>query len=180
VSARGYARTTVTAITALAGVSRTTFYQQFRDKEALFLDCYQSASDVHRARVEHALRTTANPPEQAAKAIRAYLGLLADDPDFARAFFLEPQVATPKIRDRFLRNLDEYADIVQAWHQTARTIRPELPRVTRPIWAAVVAGIAGVITQHLKDHSPDGIVEQLTEPCLQLMLVVAGVAQPRP
>src|SRR5258708_4614521 len=44
VAAKGYARTTVADITALAGVSRKTFYEHFEDKEACFLASYDAGA----------------------------------------------------------------------------------------------------------------------------------------
>lgn len=82
---RGYASTRIADIAVLAGVSRTTFYEQFEDKEKLFLVCYQAGSDTYRSCVETALRAAPNLREQAHDAIVAYLEMLEADGDFAQA-----------------------------------------------------------------------------------------------
>lgn len=173
VAERGYAGTRVADVASLAGVSRSTFYEQFADKEALFLACYQAGSDTHRRRVERALEAAGGPARQAREAIAAYLAMLEDDAAAAGAFFVEAQVATPAIRRRFLANQDAYADMVGAWHERSRG--PRSRPVPRLVWAGVVAGIAGLVTERIHRRGVEGIVDELTEPCLELVLAVAGV-----
>lgn len=176
VAEHGYASTRVADIATLARVSRSTFYEQFKDKEQLFLACYQAGSDTHRAKVEAALHAGPEPRQQARGGIVSYLEMLEADEDFAQAFFLEAQVATPLIRERFLANLDSYADLLCVWHNAARASNPGLPTVSRTVWSAVAAGIAGLCTQHLRSKGVAGIVHALTGPSLQLVITIAGLA----
>ena len=46
VAAKGYAAATVADLTREAGVSRTTFYELFEDKEACFLAAYDEAVEA--------------------------------------------------------------------------------------------------------------------------------------
>src|SRR3712207_7609029 len=48
-----------------AGVSLSTIYARFGDKEQLFLACYQAGSDAHQRRVAEALRSPGTPVDQA-------------------------------------------------------------------------------------------------------------------
>ena len=54
VASKGYAATTVADLTKQAGVSRTTFYELFDDKEACFLTAYDSAVDILVRRISSA------------------------------------------------------------------------------------------------------------------------------
>ncbi|HEX7702020.1 MAG TPA: helix-turn-helix domain-containing protein, partial [Kofleriaceae bacterium] len=45
VARRGYAEATVAEVIEIAGVSRKTFYEHFRDKEDCFLKAYEILSD---------------------------------------------------------------------------------------------------------------------------------------
>jgi AcrR family transcriptional regulator len=45
IAERGYAATTIADIVRHARVSKRTFYEQFADKEACFLDLYSQTSD---------------------------------------------------------------------------------------------------------------------------------------
>ncbi len=180
VSEHGYASTSVADISTLAGVSRATFYEQFDNKEQLFLACYQAGSNTQRTQVELALSRAPDPRRQARDAIVAYLGMLETDEDFARAFFVEAQIATALTRERFLTNQDGYANLVSEWHRAVRVSRPELPIVSLIVWAGPVAGIAYLVTQHIRGHGVTDLVHELTEPSLHLILAVAGIPPQAP
>ncbi len=59
VAAKGYGAMTVGDLTKEAGVSRTTFYELFEDKEACFLAAYDNAVEVLVRRVIVRLRVRA-------------------------------------------------------------------------------------------------------------------------
>ena len=59
VAAKGYAATTVGDLTKEAGVSRTTFYELFEDKEACFLAAYDNAVEALVAPGRRRLRVRA-------------------------------------------------------------------------------------------------------------------------
>lgn len=174
VGERGYAAMRLAEVARTAGVSLSTIYARFGDKEELFLACYQAGSDTHCALVGSALRVPGTPEVQAAAAIGAYLGLLEQGPPYARAFFSEAQVATPRIRARFLDNQLGYARLVADWHRRSRRHDPKLPAIPEQTWAGVVAGIAGLVTERLRRGSVDGIAGALGPHCLHLVLAVAG------
>src|SRR5690242_3020391 len=52
VAEKGYAATTIADVVARAGVSRRTFYEQFRDKEACFLAAFDTGVAFVRTRIE--------------------------------------------------------------------------------------------------------------------------------
>src|SRR3954470_1905995 len=56
VASKGYAKTTVADIVALAGVSRTTFYGHFADKEECFLETYAAGAHALVVGVADAVR----------------------------------------------------------------------------------------------------------------------------
>src|SRR4030088_909985 len=58
VSEKGYAATRVLDVTRHARVSRTTFYEQFADKEACFLAAYEAGAHAHLEHVTAAIRRT--------------------------------------------------------------------------------------------------------------------------
>jgi AcrR family transcriptional regulator len=176
VAEQGYSGLRVADLAALAGVSRSAFYDQFRTKEQLFLACYQPASDTHRQAVERALRAEHEPVAQIRAAISAYLEMLSESPDLARAFFIEAQYATPAIRQRFVANQSAYADLMAEWHADVRAQRPKLPDVPQICWMGVISGIVGLVTQHLESGSTADAPAKLTEPCVRLVLAVSGLS----
>lgn len=90
---KGYAATTVADITALAGVSRTTFYEQFDDKHGCFMACFEDQIRYLLRRIEAAVRAQASPQHQLVHAVAAILDVAAGEPVQALAFMgLAPTV----------------------------------------------------------------------------------------
>src|SRR3954462_5974198 len=86
VAEKGYAATTVADVIKRAGVSRKTFYEQFRDKEDCFLAAYDMGVDLLLGALREAGGEEEDLVERARRRTRAYLETLAAEPDFARTF----------------------------------------------------------------------------------------------
>ena len=98
VADKGYARVTVGDVVGIAGVSRRTFYEQFKDKEDCFLAAYATGTDaLIENMVEASLRVgrDAHWREVLRVAIDTYVGTLAADPEFARTFLVDVLGAGP-------------------------------------------------------------------------------------
>ena len=115
VAAHGYAGTTVGGIAAKAGVSRTTFYEQFESKE----DCFRAAYDAVAAQVIEAIVEAAggieDKREQLRAGIDAYLRYGGEHPAAAATFIVEVHRAGPEALEqrygllkRFCEVIDEY------------------------------------------------------------------------
>jgi AcrR family transcriptional regulator len=110
VAAKGYASTTVGDVTEAAGVSRTTFYELFSDKEDCFLQAYDAVFDVVLAYVAHAYASHDGPwPERVHAGLGALLDLLASEAAIAQMVMTEVvmagKTARHRYRDAFLRFL---------------------------------------------------------------------------
>ncbi len=103
VAAKGYGAATVADVVERAGVSRKTFYEQFRDKEACFLAAYDAG-------VDSLIATMRAVGDDVRARIRAYLETLAAEPAFARTFLIEIGAAGP----RALARRDEVHDAFAA------------------------------------------------------------------
>jgi AcrR family transcriptional regulator len=90
----GYGATTVAHVVREAGVSRTTFYEQFASKEACFLEAYRHGVEVLDEDVGAAVAACEGDWREKLRAgIRAYLESLAAEPLFARTYLLEIHAA---------------------------------------------------------------------------------------
>jgi AcrR family transcriptional regulator len=135
VAEKGYGPATVADVIERAGVSRKTFYEHFRDKEACFLAAYDTGVDVLLATMRAAQGTRGR--------VRAYLELLAAEPAFARTFLIEVAAAGPRALRRRREVHDAFAafiggdfalaavgatqELVTRWVEDGRTARlPEL------------------------------------------------------
>ena len=58
---QGYAATPVADVLQRAGVSRETFYQQFRSKQDCFIAAYELAADVILVEVEREAASAGTP-----------------------------------------------------------------------------------------------------------------------
>jgi AcrR family transcriptional regulator len=101
VADKGYAATTVTDLTGEAGISRTTFYELFADKEACFLAAYDNAVDALVRRISSAYEAEERWPARARAGLRTLLEALAADPAQARLALVDVASAGPAAQRRF-------------------------------------------------------------------------------
>jgi AcrR family transcriptional regulator len=100
VASKGYAATTVADLTREAGISRTTFYEFFEDKEACFLAAYDSAVERLVRRISGAYESEERWPDRARAGLAALLEALAEDPLLARLAFVDVAAAGPAAQRR--------------------------------------------------------------------------------
>lgn len=115
---KGYTATSVADVLAGAGVSRVTFYEQFRDKEDCFRAAFEHAADFISTRVMTESTTlamgtsTPSPLEKLERVFSVYLDTLATQPAYARIFLVEVYAAGPDAVKQRLVSLQRFADIV--------------------------------------------------------------------
>jgi AcrR family transcriptional regulator len=121
VATHGYARTTVGGIAAKAGVSRTTFYELFDSKEAIFRAAYD---DVTSRMIDYIVgaigRAGDDPPERLAAGIEAYFAWAAAHPAAARTFILEVHTAGPDALEQRATNMRRLEEVIAAGAPSAR------------------------------------------------------------
>jgi AcrR family transcriptional regulator len=108
VRAKGYVGLTVEDISARAGVSRRTFYENFRDKEDCFLTAYRQFGQDLMATVVAATALGADWRERGRFALAALLRFFAERPDVAYMGLVEVMAAGPAAlaeRDRAVLGL---------------------------------------------------------------------------
>jgi AcrR family transcriptional regulator len=101
VAEKGYAATTVADLTKRAGISRTTFYELFADKEACFLAAYDNAVDVLVRRISVAYEAEERWPDRARAGLATLLEALAAEPELARLALVDVAAAGPAAQRRF-------------------------------------------------------------------------------
>jgi AcrR family transcriptional regulator len=101
VAEKGYGPTTVADLTREAGISRTTFYELFEDKEACFLAAYDDAVDRLVRRITAAYEAEERWPDRARAGLEALLAALAADPAQARLALVDVAAAGPAAQRRY-------------------------------------------------------------------------------
>jgi AcrR family transcriptional regulator len=162
VGERGYATTTVGHITAAAAVSRTSFYEQFTDKQDAFLAAYRElTTDFIEQSV--AVAATALTPLEAVDACSDFLvGYVHSRPTAVRAVLLEIYAvgdAGLKAREHTLRAGEAVFNRTAAWLRTTEPTLASPPAFTA---RTVVAATIELLTQAIW-HATDEAYAQARE-----------------
>ena len=156
VAEKGYAAATVADVVRTAGVSRTTFYDQFRSKEDCFVEAYRHGVDVLIGEVRAAVHATDGDWRAQLRAgMRAYLETLAADRRFARAYVLEIHAAGQPALDARAEGLRRFADRYHATFEQARAHDPGLREPSPEALLVLTAGTEQLIAERLRgDDEP--------------------------
>ncbi len=145
VAAKGYGAMTVADLTREAGVSRTTFYELFEDKEACFLAAYDGAVEAMVRRVLAAYEDDGSWPERAAAGLAALLEVLAEEPDLARLSLVDVGNAGPAAQRRYRAAVQRLTPLFEEGRDYAPGGRG-LPANTSRM---AIGGVTGLIADEL-------------------------------
>jgi AcrR family transcriptional regulator len=154
----GYQSLSIAQISARAGVSSATFYEQFSDREECMLAAYSSLTEQTLARMASSLREG----EWASAARPAFLELLGSitaDPDAGRVMFVESLAAGPRLRAAQSRVLD-------GMERSAEDLLDSAPSdgVTLDIpGRALLGAVRHVVSHHLRTHGEDKLPARAEE-----------------
>jgi AcrR family transcriptional regulator len=175
VAEKGYAATTVADVIARAGVSRRTFYEYFRDKEACFLDAYDTGVEILLDSVRQAGDGIEDPLERTRARVRAYLAVLASEPAFARTFLIEIAAAGPHALARRQDVYGRFAELAREDAEAARRLLPDLPDPPDEVYLAAVGATDAVVSRRVAQGHLEDLAElEPTVLHIQLALVIGG------
>lgn len=149
VSERGFQETTVTDISAAAGVSRRTFYSYFQTKE----ECFLAAFDLFEAHLFAAIAAAAGRSwtERVRARIAALLALLGENPDLARFAVVAPPAAGGAVMERNRSLLERLVEALAAGAPRGRGFA-EPTEVERE---AIAGALAAVLSSKVRDGSDE-------------------------
>jgi AcrR family transcriptional regulator len=172
VAEKGYAAATVADVVRTAGVSRTTFYEQFRSKEDCFVDAYRDHVETLIAAVRAAVRATAGDwREQLRAGMRAYLSALAADRRFARTYVLEIHAAGEAALDARAGALRRFADRYHATFEQARENDPGLREPSPDALLVLCSGTEQLVAERLRHDEPLADLEDVFCDCAEAVLL---------
>ncbi len=163
----GYIGTSVAAILKRAGVSRETFYEQFRSKEDCFEAAYERAVQLLLDRIAEATETEdgvpggSDPMARMDRILRAYLQYLVDDPASARLFLVEVFAVGSAAIARRAQLQERFVELIAAVLD-ART-EPQ-----RFACQALAAAAGSMVTARIAAGDSAGLLA-LREPLLDLL-----------
>lgn len=146
----GYVKTTVADILRRAGVSRATFYQLFRDREAAFEAAYAANAELVAQVMAAELATVRaagsdGPLERLDRILDVYLRSLRDAPALARVFLVEVYAAGPAAATQRQASLEQFVDIVAETHRGETGVLGTLRR-QRFAAQAFVGAVSAMVT----------------------------------
>ena len=146
----GYQKVSIAQVSAQAGVSRATFYEQFEDKEDCLLAAYRTAAE---RLIAQALPVTSGGDwaHGAANTLRQLADALRREPDAGRLLFVERLAGGVRARDtrRIVINAFEQAvqDFIDSTPQGAETL--DVPPT------ALVGALRSIVARYLRTHGED-------------------------
>lgn len=152
---KGYAETTVSDLIRVAGVSRTTFYKYFADKEACFLATLEALISGIVAITGSRLRGEEAWQERAEQGMQTFLGLLVAQPDAARLCVVEADAAGPRARAVVDGAAKEFEAMVASVFEELPEQRGMPPAMVR----AMVGAVRKVMQTRLHRRTEDELPE---------------------
>jgi len=156
---KGYATVTVADVTGRARVSRSTFYELFRDIE----DCFLAAYDVIYGKFLTAALTAYQQdlewPRRVRAGVEAMLEFMAAEPAFARMCMVEPLAAGPAAVERYLTAVNVIATMLDE----GRSVYRDAEKAPASMPKAIVSGAALVIREQILRGETERLPELLPE-----------------
>lgn len=175
IAAKGYQATTIADIAANARVSKTTFYDHFPDKEAVFLALHATVAETTVAAIARRQRETAEVADWRARlrhVIDGYLDAMADTPAFLLQVMAEAAVASPATRAARAEALDRFAALLVAANEQAARAVPGIRPIAHDLAVATMAGVLELVSR-AAPRGPEA-VRALAPSVVELMARVAA------
>ena len=141
VAAKGYAATTVADVLARARVSRSAFYEQFRDKEDCFLACYESGTSLVLEAVTTAFDAGVPWRQRMRGVFQSLLETFAQHPDLAKVCMVDALAAGPAANDRYRSAI---AGLVLLGEKDMIG-RADVPPAPRLVFLSLIGGISMIL-----------------------------------
>ena len=153
VAAKGYAKVTVTDVVSLAGVSRSTFYEHFEDREECFLATFEAAAQGLAMDIADTLLSLESTEwdVRVRAGIERYTQVLAANPDAARALIIDGFGAGPRSAELRRRSRAGFVALFRG--------APEGDRVPEAYYVALVGAIAELVQTHIVTRGAESLEE---------------------
>jgi AcrR family transcriptional regulator len=175
VARKGYADTRVADVIDEAGLSRKTFYREFKDKEACYLAAYEAGSRAHIDAIVRSQRPDSPWEQRLSDAVEAYLRFFMARPEGTFALMVEVHAAGERawaLRDAVFARFARLHAQLYRWRREAA---PELPELPEAVFAGLVAASDDMICRAVRQGRASNLLE-LKPPLLFLMHAVYSPA----
>jgi AcrR family transcriptional regulator len=158
---RGYAGASSESISRRAGMSKATFYEHFANKEECMLALFDLGSELVQEAMAEAARNApvGDAHERVRAGTRAFLGALAEHPEFAQTLLVEIIGAGPRAAQRRDQILLAFAGVVDA-ENAAAARRGLMGRFTTPHDSfAVVGAVTELVSRQVRLGVPEHMMD---------------------
>jgi AcrR family transcriptional regulator len=122
----GYVAMSVEDIVVTSGVSRRTFYDNFKGKEDVYLAAYDEVSQQLLGQVYEAFSNAEGLVAKVRDSLSAFLSFVAEEPAFADMCIVEVLAAGPNAIERRNRTMTAFAEMIE------KAAADELPKSKLP------------------------------------------------
>lgn len=172
VAEKGYAATTVADLTREAGISRTTFYAMFEDKEGCFLAAYDGVVDALVRRIAAAYEIEERWPQRARAGLAALLDALAEEPQVARLALVDVGSAGPAAQRRYRAALQR----LTPFFDEGRDFAPEGRNLPANTSRMAIGAVAGLISDELAEGRAEQLPDLISEVLFATLVPYIGPA----
>jgi AcrR family transcriptional regulator len=172
-SAASYGEMTVEDVIVVAGVSRRTFYEHFKNKQEAFLESYDAVVEQLLAAVIAALEAESTFVARVRAGLGAFLDFLAREPAFARMCLVEVMAAGPDAVARRNGAMMAFGALVQ--DNAVELLEPPLPP---PLTAeTIVGGVYEVVYSRVLRGEIRSLPELLPDLTYSMLLPYVGLQE---
>lgn len=153
VAAKGYPKVTVADVVALAGVSRSTFYAHFEDREACFLATFQAGAEALAEAIAETVTAleTSDWHDRVRAGIERYAQLLAENPNTTRALMIDGNGAGPRAAELRRRSRASFVALFRG--------SPQGDQVPDAYYVALVGAITELVQSHIVTRGAETLEE---------------------
>jgi AcrR family transcriptional regulator len=156
---RGYESLSIPAISAAAGTSNQTFYENFNGKREAFIAAYDIVCEKAFRVAAEAFESGTDGPEAVGTALRALAEYIAEERTYARLAFVEMMAAGPLALDRNEEMMTRVLSFFEL--EGAKGLGGKVPRV---VLEATAAGVWFVVQREIasdRDKALPGTAPEL-------------------
>jgi AcrR family transcriptional regulator len=162
VAQSGYADTTIKQLVSLAGVSRTTFYRHFADKEQCFLATYDMIATMATERISRAYREPTGWRERIQAGFRYFAEIVVIERDASHLVLVDALGAGHRV----LEHRDRMIGVFELMFRQSFQEASQRALVTDTTIRAIVSGIRRVAYRRLLRGEPErlnDVIEDLLD-----------------
>ncbi len=156
---RGYSTVTIADIARQAHVSKRTFYEHFADKDACFIACYETLSNMVLQAIVDAMSGDLPWAKKWRASTKAYLSTLESQPALTRTLMMDIYAAGPQALQVRRQVLRRFADNLRRVVDQGRRENPKVPRLSQAMATAIIGGINELVLVAVEEGRADRLTE---------------------